>query len=72
MKAALDSFEHMPHPLLRMRVRDIASGTEGELMAVVREEVPQLLGGPTRVLIAYIRMASGRESTTALANVEAV
>ncbi|MGW7327752.1 hypothetical protein ACWGIU_03875 [Streptomyces sp. NPDC054840] len=26
------------HPLLGHRVRDIASGTEGELMAVVREE----------------------------------
>ncbi|MGR4883982.1 hypothetical protein ACIPUC_31820 [Streptomyces sp. LARHCF249] len=30
---------HEQHPLLDRRVRDVASGTEGELMAVVLEEV---------------------------------
>jgi hypothetical protein len=63
--------EYLPHPLLRQRVRDVASGTEGELMAVVREEVRRVYGDPQYAPIAYIRMPSGREHTTAVANIEA-
>ncbi|MGO4459264.1 hypothetical protein AB4039_18510 [Streptomyces sp. M-16] len=65
-------FEDLPHELLRKRVRDIASGVEGVLVAVVREDVS---GTPARerwVGPAYIRGPSGREISTAVANVEAV
>ncbi|MFB7176900.1 hypothetical protein ACFCYI_04245 [Streptomyces sp. NPDC056257] len=54
--------EYVPHRLLRKRVRDIASGIEGELMAVIDEGVHD---------IAYIRKADGREFTTLAANVQA-
>ncbi|WP_328763652.1 MULTISPECIES: hypothetical protein [unclassified Streptomyces] len=62
----------VPHRLLRRQVRDIASGVEGELMAVVREEVSD---DPVRerwVVLAYVRGPSGREISTAVANIEAV
>ncbi|WP_328787804.1 hypothetical protein [Streptomyces sp. NBC_00273] len=55
-------YEYQPHRLLRKRVRDIASGVEGELMAVIAE-------GATD--IAYIRKSDGREFTTAATNVQA-
>jgi hypothetical protein len=65
-----DANEHLPHALLRKPVRDIASGTEGILMAVVNENVAT--AGEHWVEIAYIRPASGGvELTTAVANVEA-
>ncbi|WP_330296989.1 hypothetical protein [Streptomyces sp. NBC_00503] len=67
-----DMFEHLAHPLLRQRVRDLASGAEGELMAVVREEVRRVCGDPEYARIAYIRMASGRELPTSVRNIEAV
>jgi hypothetical protein len=67
-----EAYEHLHHPLLQCRVRDIASGTEGELMAVVYEEVGQVCGDPQYRPIAYIRMASGRELSTAASNVQAV
>ncbi|MFG2988855.1 hypothetical protein ACGFZK_06045 [Streptomyces sp. NPDC048257] len=54
-------YEYQPHGLLRKRVRDIASGVEGELMAVIAEGVTD---------IAYIRKSDGREFTTAAANVQ--
>ncbi|MFD5415780.1 hypothetical protein [Streptomyces nojiriensis] len=61
---------HEEHPLLGRRVRDIASGTEGKLMAVVREEVATHTG-PRWTRRAYIRpQAGGRELPTALANIE--
>ncbi|MFG2980251.1 hypothetical protein ACGFYQ_03220 [Streptomyces sp. NPDC048258] len=34
-----ERYEYVPHRLLRRRVRDIASGAEGELMAVINEDV---------------------------------
>ncbi|WP_406387094.1 hypothetical protein [Streptomyces sp. NBC_00211] len=66
------SFEEVPHALLHQRVRDIASGVEGELMAVVREDVSD---DPVRerwVRLAYVRGPSGREISTAVANIQAV
>ncbi|MFJ3883431.1 hypothetical protein ACIPW5_39030 [Streptomyces sp. NPDC090077] len=63
-------YEYVPHRLLRRRVRDIASGTEGVLMAVVNENVSDT-GIEHWAELAYIRGASGREFTTAVANIEA-
>lgn len=64
-----ERYEYQPHRLLRKRVRDIPSGTEGVLMAVVTEDVSDN-GTPHWVDLAYIRKASGREFTTAVENVE--
>lgn len=66
-----EAYEHLHHPLLQCRVRDIASGTEGELTAVVYEETGQICGDPLYQCIAYIRMPSGRELSTAVTNIEA-
>ncbi|AWZ10455.1 hypothetical protein DRB96_22445 [Streptomyces sp. ICC1] len=58
------------HPLLGHRVRDIASGTEGELMAVVLEEVDTHTG-PHWTRRAYILPETGgRELPTAVGNIE--
>ncbi|MFF1491243.1 hypothetical protein [Streptomyces sp. NPDC058304] len=65
-------FEEVPHALLRKRVRDIASGVEGELMAVVREDVSDTPVRECWVKLAYVRGPSGREISTAVANIEAV
>ncbi|MET9610572.1 hypothetical protein ABZZ17_36770 [Streptomyces sp. NPDC006512] len=65
-----ERYEYVPHRLLRRRVRDVASGAEGELMAVVNENVSDT-GVERWVELAYIRGASGREFSTAVANVEA-
>ncbi|WP_078613743.1 hypothetical protein [Streptomyces katrae] len=65
-------FEEVPHALLRKRVRDIASGLEGELMAVVRKDVSDTPVREHWVKLAYVRGTSGREISTALANIEAV
>ncbi|MFF2196720.1 hypothetical protein [Streptomyces sp. NPDC058157] len=65
-----ERYEYVPHRLLRRRVRDIASGAEGELMAVINEDVSD---SPTHTYwkeLAYIRGASGREFTTAVENVQ--
>ncbi|MCX5375887.1 hypothetical protein [Streptomyces sp. NBC_00091] len=64
-----EQYEYVPHRLLRRRVRDIASGAEGELMAVINENVSDTAIEHWMEL-AYIRGASGREFTTAAANVE--
>lgn len=66
-----DGYEYVPHRLLRKRVRDIASGVEGVLMAVINENVSDT---PIErwAELAYIRGASGREFTTAVGNVEVV
>ncbi|MFE1901765.1 hypothetical protein [Streptomyces yangpuensis] len=64
-----EQYEYVPHQLLRRRVRDIASGVEGELMAVINENVSDT-GVERWVELAYIRGASGREFTTSAANVE--
>ncbi|MFG2664251.1 hypothetical protein ACGFY6_08375 [Streptomyces sp. NPDC048387] len=64
-----EQYEYVPHRLLRCRVRDIASGAEGELMAVINENVSDT-GAEYWMELAYIRGASGREFTTAVANVQ--
>ncbi|RKT06036.1 hypothetical protein BX286_4072 [Streptomyces sp. 3211.6] len=64
-----EQYEYVPHRLLRRRVRDIASGVEGVLMAVVNENVSDT-GAEYWMELAYIRAASGREFTTAVANVQ--
>ncbi|MFD0355048.1 hypothetical protein ACFVHW_15135 [Streptomyces sp. NPDC127110] len=65
-----EQYEYQPHPLLRKRVRDIASGVEGELMAVITENVSST-GTERWMDLAYVRGASGREFTTAVDNVVA-
>ncbi|MFE1412688.1 hypothetical protein ACIGFK_33220 [Streptomyces sp. NPDC085524] len=65
-----ERYEYVPHRLLRRRVRDIASGTEGELMAVINENVSDSVAHEHWMKLAYIRGASGREFTTAVDNVE--
>ncbi|MDA5283187.1 hypothetical protein [Streptomyces sp. Isolate_45] len=63
-------YEYVPHALLRKRVRDIASGVEGELMAVVHENVSDT-AIEHWVDLAYIRSASGHEFSTVIDNIEA-
>ncbi|MEW2136917.1 hypothetical protein AB0892_10010 [Streptomyces sp. NPDC005409] len=65
-----EQYAYLPHRLLRRRVRDIASGIEGELMAVINENV-STASVASWVELAYIRGASGREFTTSVANVVA-
>ncbi|MFF4580867.1 hypothetical protein ACFY15_21135 [Streptomyces sp. NPDC001373] len=64
-----ETYAYVPRRLLRRRVRDIASGVEGVLMAVINENVSDT-GVERWMELAYIRKASGREFTTAVANVE--
>lgn len=64
-----ERYAYVPHPLLRHWVRDVASGVEGELMAVVNEDVSDSAHQHWTEL-AYIRGPSGREFSTAVANVE--
>lgn len=64
-----ERYEYVPHRLLHRRVRDVASGTEGVLMAVINEDVSDSVHRHWMEL-AYIRAASGREFTTAVGNVE--
>ncbi|MFJ6485759.1 MULTISPECIES: hypothetical protein [unclassified Streptomyces] len=64
-----ERYEYVPHRLLRRRVRGIASGAEGELMAVVNDNVSDAYTEHW-VELAYIRGPSGREFTTSAANVE--
>jgi len=66
------AFEDIPHKLLHRRVRDIGSGGEGELMAVVRQDVSDTPAREHWVHLAYVRGPSGREISTAVANIEAV
>ncbi|MET9324997.1 hypothetical protein ABZX75_33370 [Streptomyces sp. NPDC003038] len=62
---------HEEHPLLGRLVRDIPSGTEGRLMAVVREELPTHTGTPRFTRRAYIRpTVGGVEIATAVDNIE--
>ncbi|GAA0283368.1 hypothetical protein GCM10010302_21630 [Streptomyces polychromogenes] len=65
-----EQYEYVPHRLLRRRVRDIASGVEGVLMAVINEDVSDSDTYEHWMELAYIRGASGREFTTAVANVQ--
>ncbi|WP_405788685.1 hypothetical protein [Streptomyces sp. NBC_01367] len=64
-----ERYEYVPHRLLRRRVRDVASGAEGMLMAVINENVSDS-DHPYWMELAYIRATSGREFTTAVSNVE--
>ncbi|MEU2450040.1 hypothetical protein ABZ605_08275 [Streptomyces sp. NPDC012765] len=62
----------VPHALLGRPVRDIASGTEGTLMAVLVENTAAADQPERWADIAYIRPAGGGvELTTAVANVQA-
>ncbi|MCB5164560.1 hypothetical protein LG634_06895 [Streptomyces bambusae] len=63
---AVDHAGYEQHPLLGIRVRDIASRTEGELTAVTH----QLHDDGRTVRIAHIRPASGIECTTAADNIQ--
>lgn len=63
-------YEYVPHRLLRRRVRDIASGCEGVLMAVIHENVSDSAAYERWTELAYIRIPSGREITTAVDNIE--
>ncbi|WP_405979157.1 hypothetical protein [Streptomyces sp. NBC_00158] len=65
-----ERYEYVPHRLLRRRVRDIASGAEGELMAVINENVSDSPVHERWMELAYIRGASGREFTTAVTNIQ--
>ncbi|MFE3991063.1 hypothetical protein ACFXPW_05055 [Streptomyces goshikiensis] len=67
-----EEYAYVPHRLLRKRVRDIASGLEGELMAVINENVSASVLREHWVELAYIRGPSGREISTAVDNIEAV
>ncbi|MFF9009496.1 hypothetical protein ACF087_27170 [Streptomyces goshikiensis] len=67
-----EQYAYVPHRLLRKRVRDVASGLEGELMAVVNENVSASVLRGHWVELAYIRGPSGREISTAVDNIEAV
>ncbi|MET9319731.1 hypothetical protein ABZX75_05965 [Streptomyces sp. NPDC003038] len=67
-----EAYEYVPHRLLKRRVRDIASGAEGELMAVINENVSDDAAYGRWVELAYIRVPSGREITTAVDNIEPV
>ncbi|MFD3874503.1 hypothetical protein [Streptomyces sp. NPDC058623] len=64
-----ERYEYLPHPLLRRRVRVIASGAEGELMAVVNENVSDTVV-ERWVQLAYVRGSSGREFSTSVDNIE--
>ncbi|MCX5612228.1 hypothetical protein OHB39_32415 [Streptomyces sp. NBC_00047] len=65
-----ERYEYVPHRLLHRHVRDIASGAEGELMAVVNENVSDSDAREHWIELAHIRGASGREFTTAAGNIE--
>ncbi|OEJ33328.1 hypothetical protein [Streptomyces subrutilus] len=67
-----ERYAYVPHRLLRRRVRDIASGAEGELMAVIHENVSDSAVREHWVELAYVRGACGREFTTAAANIQPV
>lgn len=61
---AVDGLCHERHPWVGRFVRDIASGAEGELKAVLRVK-----GERGTVRLAYIKTASGIELETAADNV---
>jgi hypothetical protein len=63
-------FHEDEHPWLGKRVRDIPSGTEGELTAVVQEPKVDYQGRVRTVRLAYIRPEHGGiELPTAASNV---
>ncbi|MET9888557.1 hypothetical protein ABZZ20_36700 [Streptomyces sp. NPDC006430] len=73
MADSVDSFFHERHPWIGKAVRDIPSGTEGELTAVVQEPKRDHEGRVTTVRLAYIRPShGGRELPTAAGNVQLI
>ncbi|MFE3582265.1 hypothetical protein [Streptomyces vinaceus] len=69
--ADVSSFFHEDHPWIGKRVRDIPTGTEGELKAVVHEPKKDHMGRVRNVRLAYIRPEhGGLELPTAATNVE--
>ncbi|WP_327416989.1 hypothetical protein [Streptomyces sp. NBC_01233] len=69
--SAAAHFEHGSDPRIGKQVRDIASGTEGELIAIVSEDIPNFEGASMTVRLAYIRPAGGGwELSTAPTNLE--
>ncbi|MEV0415501.1 hypothetical protein AB0I68_33190 [Streptomyces sp. NPDC050448] len=68
-KRAELGFGHDAHPLPGRRVRDVASGTEGEPMAVVREEVTTHSGPRWTRRASNRPEAGGRELPTAVGNI---
>ncbi|MET9320172.1 hypothetical protein ABZX75_08310 [Streptomyces sp. NPDC003038] len=66
-----ERYENVPHWLLNRHVRDIASGAEGTLMAVMNENVSDDAARERWVELAYIRCSNGREISTAVGNIEA-
>jgi hypothetical protein len=63
-----ERYEYVRHRLLGRQVRDIPSGVEGELMAVINENVSDS-GAERWMRLAYVRDASGLEFTTAVGNI---
>ncbi|MEU9237122.1 hypothetical protein [Streptomyces subrutilus] len=62
---------HEDHPLIGQLVRDIASGTEGILQAVVHDALPTHTGQARSVRLAYIRPTGGGvELTTSVDNLQ--
>ncbi|MGW5532421.1 hypothetical protein [Streptomyces xanthochromogenes] len=71
MSTALVSFFHEDHPWIGKRVRDVPTGIEGELKAVVHEPKKDYVGRVRTVRLAYIRPEHGGvELPTAASNVE--
>ncbi|MGW6705771.1 hypothetical protein ACWGDE_12900 [Streptomyces sp. NPDC054956] len=64
-----ERYAYLTHQLLHRRVRDVASGVEGELMAVINENVSDSASRERWMRLAYIRGASGREFSTAVENI---
>lgn len=64
-----ERYEYLPHRLLGRRVRDVASGIEGELMAVINENVSDSAAYEYWMKLAYIRGSCGREFSTSVDNV---
>jgi hypothetical protein len=72
MNAAEDpvGYRTVRHPLVGQRVRDVASGQQGQLREVADEQIEVCPGHKTRVRLAYIRPeGGGYEWSTAVANV---
>ncbi|MFI5619438.1 hypothetical protein [Streptomyces sp. NPDC051567] len=65
-----EPFGHLPHPLPRTRVRDLTSGAEGTLTAVVHQNLSDAPARPHWAELACIRAPSGLEWSTALDNIE--
>ncbi|MGP3685720.1 hypothetical protein ACTVZO_13565 [Streptomyces sp. IBSNAI002] len=71
--APVGSFLHEPHPWLGLLVEDPATGTEGELTAVVQEPMRNYKGEAVTQRRAFIRPKNGGiELPADLTNIELV